>query len=72
MDLVSLLVMLIIVGAVLYIVSLLPIDPTIKKVIQVVAIVAIAIWVLREFVPSLGLHHVGSNQTIAETYKLAA
>jgi hypothetical protein len=53
MDLVSLLIALIIVGAVLYLVALLPIDAVIKRVIQVVAIVAIAIWLLRVLAPAL-------------------
>lgn len=55
MDLVSLLIALIIVGAVLYLVGLLPIDATIKRVIQVIAIVVIAIWLLRALAPALHL-----------------
>lgn len=47
MDLVSLLIALIIVGAVLFVVNRLPIDGTIKLIIQVVAIVAILVWLLR-------------------------
>ena len=45
----QLLMALIVIGAVLYIVTLLPIDATIKKIIQVVAIVFIVIWLLRNF-----------------------
>lgn len=44
---ISLLISLIILGALLYIVELLPIDGTIKRIIQVVAIVCIAIWALQ-------------------------
>jgi hypothetical protein len=51
----QLLVILIVVGAVLYLVILLPIDATIKRIIQVVAIVALAIWLIREFLPQAGL-----------------
>lgn len=44
---VSLLILLIVLGAVLYIVTLLPIDATIKRIIQMVAVVVIAIYLLR-------------------------
>lgn len=44
---ISLLILLIVLGAVLYIVTLLPIDATIKLIIQVVAVVVIAIYLLR-------------------------
>jgi hypothetical protein len=55
MSLVSLLIALIVIGAILYIVTLLPIDGTIKRVIQVIAIVAIVIWLLQRFAPALSL-----------------
>ena len=54
MDLVSLLIALIVLGAVIYVVGLLPIDATIKRIIQVVAIVALVVWLLRGFAPVLG------------------
>lgn len=53
--LIELLITLIIIGAVLYIVKLLPIDQTMKTVITVVAVVAVAIWLLRNFLPAAGL-----------------
>lgn len=53
MDLVTLLIVLIIVGAVLYLVQLLPLDGTIKTIIQVVVIVGVAIYVLRHFVGAI-------------------
>lgn len=49
MDLVSLLIALVVIGAILYVITLLPIDATIKRIIQVIAIVAVLIWLLREF-----------------------
>ncbi len=51
----QLLIALIIIGAVLYIVQLLPIDGTIKKVIQVIAIVLILIWAIKILWPMAGL-----------------
>lgn len=51
MSLITILIALIIFGAVLYIVGLLPIDATVKKIIQVVAIVALVIWLLRALAP---------------------
>lgn len=53
--LIHLLIVLIVLGAVLYVVSLLPIDGTVKRIIQVVAIVALVIWLLKTFAPSLGV-----------------
>jgi hypothetical protein len=45
--LIQLVIALIIVGVVLYLVTLIPLDPVIKKVIQVVVIAAIVIWLLQ-------------------------
>lgn len=53
MDLVTLLIVLIVVGAILYLVQLLPLDGTITRIIQVVVIVAVVIWVLRHFVGAI-------------------
>lgn len=53
MELVSLLIVLIVLGAMIYVVGLLPIDATIKTVIKVIAIVVIAIWLLRALAPVL-------------------
>ena len=44
---INILIALIIVGAVLYLLRLLPIDATIKAVIQVIVVVAVVIWLLR-------------------------
>lgn len=44
---IELLIALIIVGAILYLIQLVPIDATIKRIIQVIVIVAIIIWLLR-------------------------
>lgn len=52
---IHLLIALIVIGAVLYIVSLLPIDSTIKRIVQVIAFVFIAIYLIREFLPAAGL-----------------
>jgi len=52
---VSLLIALIVLGALIYIVGLLPIDATIKTIIKVIAIVLIAIWALRALAPALHL-----------------
>lgn len=51
----SLLIILIIAGAALYIVGLLPIDATIKRVVQVIAIVVLVIYALRMLWPMAGL-----------------
>ena len=54
MSLISILIALIIFGAILYLVDLAPIDGTVKRVIQVVAIVFLIIWALQKLAPSLG------------------
>lgn len=51
---IELLIALIIVGAVLYVVSLLPINATIKQIIYVIALVLVAIYLLRNL-GSVGL-----------------
>ncbi len=51
---IELLILLIIVGALLYIAQLLPIDATIKKIMVVVVVVAVAIYALRH-IGALGL-----------------
>ncbi len=48
---VQILVVLILLGLLLYIVNLLPLDATIKKIIQAVAIVLVVIWLIGWFVP---------------------
>lgn len=55
MDLMQFIVALVIVGALLYILQLLPIDGTIKRIIQVVVIVVLVIWALRLLLPMAGL-----------------
>lgn len=51
---IELLIILIVLGAGLYILQLLPIDGTIKRIIMVIAIVAVAVWLLRTFLPAVG------------------
>lgn len=53
MSLISLLIALITIGAVLYLVTLLPIDGTVKRIIQVIAIVVLVVWLLQGFAPTL-------------------
>ncbi len=59
MSLISLVITLIIVGAVLYVISLLPIDGTVKKIINIVVILVILLWILQMFVGGIGDIHVG-------------
>lgn len=44
---ISLIIMLVVVGAALYLLSLAPIDATIKQIIYVIIIVAVIVYVLR-------------------------
>jgi hypothetical protein len=49
------LIVLVILGAALYIISLLPIDATIKQIIQVIAVVAVVVYALKTLLPLAGL-----------------
>jgi uncharacterized membrane protein len=49
MSLIAVIVYLIILGALLYCVGLLPIDGTIKTIIRVIVIIAVCLWLLSAF-----------------------
>lgn len=51
---IQLLVSLIVIGLLLYVVNLLPLDPVVKKIIQAVAICLIVIWLIYAFFPMGG------------------
>lgn len=56
-SLIGIVVVLILIGVALYLVSLIPMDGTIKRIIQVVVIVVIILWLLQ----ALGLMGSISN-----------
>lgn len=49
------LIALVIVGAALYLLQLVPIDGTIKRIIQVIVIVFLVIWAIRVLLPMAGV-----------------
>jgi hypothetical protein len=51
MPLIPILVTLVLLGAAIAIVQLLPIDGTVKRIIYIVMVVAVILWVLGMFVP---------------------
>jgi hypothetical protein len=51
----QLLIALVIVGAALYLLQLVPIDGTVKKIIQVIIIVVLVIYAIRVLLPFAGL-----------------
>ena len=62
MSLISLVVVLIVIGVLLWLVQTqIPMDATIRKIIFIVVIVAVCIWVLTVFglMPDLGVIRVG-------------
>lgn len=59
MPIVPLLITLAIFGAVLYLIQLIPMDPAVRTLIRVVAIVAIVLWLLNDF----GLLHGAHSHT---------
>lgn len=52
--LLQLLIILVVVGAALYILKIVPLDGTIKTIIQVVIVVAVIIYLIRVFGPMVG------------------
>ena len=61
MSILSLLLVLIVVGVALYLVGLIPMDPTVAIIIRVVAILLVVVWLLDAFIGlgSLGTAHTG-------------
>ncbi|MBN9613940.1 MAG: hypothetical protein BGO25_13940 [Acidobacteriales bacterium 59-55] len=58
--LISIIVTLIVVGLLLYLIGLIPMDGTIKQIIRVVVILAVIIWLLQSFglLGSIGHGHL--------------
>lgn len=55
MDLLSFLITVIVIGAALYLLSIVPMDPTLKRVVNVIVIVVLVIWALRWLLGGAGL-----------------
>lgn len=56
MSLVSLLIALLVIGLILWVVeTLIPMDATIKRIIQTVVVVAVIIWLVRGFLPGVAV-----------------
>ena len=56
MTLIGLIIFLVIIGFVLYLINMLPIDASIKKIIHIVVIFVIIIWVLQSLTGVDGLN----------------
>lgn len=52
---IALLVTLVVIGFILYLIQLAPLDATIKRIIQAFALLIVILWVLRSFLPFAGL-----------------
>ena len=48
-GLISIIVTLVVIGLVLYLIDLIPMDGTIKQIIRVIVIIAVVIWLLQAF-----------------------
>lgn len=48
-GLISIIVSLVVVGLVLYLVDIIPMDRTIKQIIRVIVIIAVIVWLLQAF-----------------------
>jgi hypothetical protein len=56
MPLINLVIVLIIIGLVIYLIDLLPIDAGIKKIIRALIIVVVILWLLTLFLPISWTH----------------
>ncbi len=58
-GLISIIVALVVVGLVLYLIGMIPMDGTIKQIIRAVVIIAVIVWLLQSFglIGSLGVGH---------------
>lgn len=63
-GLISIIVALVVVGLVLYLIGMIPMDGTIKQIIRVVVIIAVIVWLLQSF----GL--IGSLGSMGRTHSL--
>lgn len=59
MSLIGLVVILIVIGLVLYLLDLLPLDAKIRSLIRIVVVVFVILWLLTLFLPALGTVHLG-------------
>lgn len=48
-GLISIIVTLVVIGLVLYLIELIPMDGTIKQIIRVIVIIAVVVWLLQAF-----------------------
>lgn len=59
MPIISLVFALVVIGVLLYLVSLIPMDPVVLRIIQVFVLLAVVVWIAESFGlfgPSLGWH----------------
>lgn len=56
MSLVSLLILILVLGLILYLISVLPIEPKFKQIAQGVVILIAIIWLIQAFLPGVWLH----------------
>lgn len=52
MPLITLIIYLILIGVALYLIGLIPMDATIKRIIQIVILVAVLLWLVTAFLPA--------------------
>jgi hypothetical protein len=59
MGLISLVLVLVVIGVVLYLIeTFIPMDPTIKVIIRVVIVIAVCLWLLQLFVGDIPLRRL--------------
>ena len=58
-GLISIIVSLVVIGLLLYLIELIPMDGTIKQIIRIIVIIAVIVWLLQSFglLGSLGIGH---------------
>jgi hypothetical protein len=58
-GLISIIVSLVVIGLLLYLIDLIPMDGAIKQIIRIIVIIAVIVWLLQSFglLGSLGIGH---------------
>lgn len=64
MSLIDLILVLVVLGLILYLVNILPIDQTIKNIIHVLVVVVVILWLLSLFVGPLRSIRIGSDEPL--------
>jgi hypothetical protein len=61
MSLIGLVIWLLVIGVILYLITLLPVDARLKQVATIVVILIAILWLIQAFLPGIWLHNPRIN-----------